>query len=154
MENRKIKRGGTLSRRLEPLIRQRVGIENFDFSRSLWGNGTRERRKCKGRAPKGDPGSVDRATLPQKGFPRQSNIDRRGEGWVSPLGDSLKLVGAPRMGRSKGGNQGGGGAARPLPSLLLYSYCTDRQEVKKVLKSLLLVIKAESPEATGLLLAD
>jgi len=36
-------------------------------------------------------------------------------GWVAPLGDSL-VWGAPRKGGSKGGNQGGGRAARPCAS--------------------------------------
>jgi hypothetical protein len=60
-------------------------------------------------------GTVGSANLPPKRLHRIV-IDARWRRMGFPLWGYRVLEGAPRKGESKGGNQGGGGAARPVPS--------------------------------------
>jgi len=61
------------------------------------------------------------ARLPQGPHARERSEHPKGEGgWVLPFGDSFSASfcereGPPRRGESRGGHQGGGGAARTLP---------------------------------------
>jgi hypothetical protein len=70
---------------------------------------------CEGRSPQGGPGARGAARLPQ-GPPARATASihyRAGRDGFPPWG--FLFQGAPRKGGSRGGNQAGGGAARPSP---------------------------------------
>jgi hypothetical protein len=73
---------------------------------------------CKGRNPKGAPGSVVRAILPQGSHAhreRSERINERVGGWVSLLGDSLNWWGRLGRGIPRGETKPGEARQRPLP---------------------------------------
>lgn len=70
-------------------------------------------------------------------------------GWVAPLGDSLEW-GAPRKGGSKGGNQGGGRAARPCAlSRPTFQFLPGRAGVERALKPAAVTISERCVDEAG-----